>query len=99
MPFSFVPRMQHSGGSVSVWGCMTSAGVRPLAFYEGRVNGPGYIQVIGDVLPPFIEDTFDLQNGNWQFMHDNAPPHRSKFAMNFFEKKTHSGHEMAAYVS
>ena len=38
-PFSFVPRMQNGGGSVSVWGCMTSSGLSNLVFYEGRVNG------------------------------------------------------------
>lgn len=36
-PFSFLPRLQNGGGGVSVWGCMTSAGVGPLVFYEGRV--------------------------------------------------------------
>lgn len=85
-PFSFVPRMQNGGGCVSVWGCMTSAGIGPLVFYEDRVNGPAYIQIIGDVLPRFIRDTYGMKHDNWAYMQDNAPPHKSKFAMNYFER-------------
>lgn len=82
-PFSFVPRMQKGGGSVSLWGCMTSAGVGELVFYEGRVNGQTYIQLIGDALISFIDRTFG-PNDQFLFMQDNAPPHTSQFAMNFF---------------
>ena len=85
-PFSFVPRMQKGGGSVSVWGCMTSAGTGPLVFYEGRVNGQAYIQIIGDALPRFIGAVFSKKSDNWLYMQDNAPPHKSKFAMKWFER-------------
>jgi transposase len=87
MPFSFVPRMQKGGGCVSVWGCMTSAGTGPLMFYEGRVNGRDYIQIIGDVLPAFINNRFSSTSGDCLYMQDNAPPHNSVFAKKIFERK------------
>ena len=31
-PFSFVARMQKRGGSISLWGCMTSEGIGDLVF-------------------------------------------------------------------
>ena len=37
-PFSFVPRMQKGGGSIILWGCMTSEEIDDLVFYNGRVN-------------------------------------------------------------
>ena len=64
---------------------MTSAGVGNLAFYEGRVNAQTYINLIGDSLIGFIERKFGA-NDNVLFMQDNAPPHKSKHAMNFFKQ-------------
>ena len=86
MPFCFVPRVQKGGGCISVWGCMTSAGVGPLVFYNGRVNDRSYVQLVGDVLPVFINSQFGSNPGGFWYMHDNARPHVSVFAKKFFEK-------------
>ena len=86
MLFCFVPRVQKGGGCISVWGCMTSAGVGPLVFYNGRVNGRSYVQLVGDVLPVFINSQFGSNPGGFWYMQDNARPHVSVFAKKFFEK-------------
>jgi len=65
---------------------MTSADVGSSVFYKGRVNGPVYIEIIDDVLPRFIHDTSGTKQGNWQYMQDNAPPHKYKFTMNYLKK-------------
>ena len=57
---------------------MTSADVGNLVFYEGSVNGQSYIQLVGDSLIGFID--------SFVFTQDDAPPHESKHAMNFFEQ-------------
>ncbi|CAF3399079.1 unnamed protein product [Rotaria socialis] len=80
-PFNFVPRVQGGGRSVSVWGCMSEGGRGSLVAYTGRVNGPSYIKTIQNALPDFIEGAFGQTNTNWVFMQDDAPPHKSKFAM------------------
>lgn len=84
-PFNFVPRVQGGGGSVSVWGCMSGGARGSLVVYTGRVNGPAYVKIIQDALPDFIEGAFGHTNKDWVYMQDNAPPHKSKYTMKWFE--------------
>jgi hypothetical protein len=77
--------VQGGGGSVSVWGCMSGGARGPLVMYSGKVNGLAYISLIEEVLPMFIENTFDSSNKEWVFMQDNAPPHTSKYSMKWFK--------------
>ena len=76
-PFSFVPRMQKRGGSISLWVSMTSEGIDDLVFYDGRVNGETYIHVIGDTRIRFIKRRFNA-NDSFMLMQDN-------YAMKFFK--------------
>jgi transposase len=84
-PFCFKPRVQGGGGSVSVWGAMTAKGVGPLVFYDGRLNGKNYINVIQGELLPYIEKNFD-ESDPWYYVQDNAPCHKSEFSMNWFKQ-------------
>ncbi|CAF4581891.1 unnamed protein product, partial [Rotaria socialis] len=77
--FNFVPNVQGGEGSISVWGCMAGGARGPLVIYSGKVDGRAYVKIIEELLPSFIENAFDSSNKNWMFMHDNAPPHRSKY--------------------
>ena len=77
--------MQGSGGSVTVWGCMSRGARGPLMIYIGRVNGAAYIEIIKDALPMFIENAFDAGNNNWVYMHDNASAYTSKYSMKWFK--------------
>ncbi|CAF3008047.1 unnamed protein product [Rotaria socialis] len=86
-PFNFVPKVQGGGGSVSVWGCMVGGARGPLVIYSGKVDGPAYVNIIEEALPSFIENAFDSSNKNWMFMHDNTPPHRSKYTMKWLQDK------------
>jgi len=65
---------------------MTAKGVGPLVFYDGRMNGPNYIDVIKPQLVPYIKKNFD-SNSSWYYVQDNAPCHKSHFSMNWFKKK------------
>ncbi|CAF2177571.1 unnamed protein product [Rotaria magnacalcarata] len=84
-PFNFARRVQGGGESVSVWGCMSGGGRGSLVVYTGRVNSPSYIKIIQDVISNFIEGAFGQTNTDWVFMEDNAPPHKSKFAMKWLK--------------
>ena len=86
MPSSFIPRLQKGGGSISLWGYMTSTGVGSLIFYDGRVNAHSYLQLIGDALPAFINSRFGTSPGGFWYMQDNARPHVSSFAKKFFKR-------------
>ena len=63
-PFSFQPRMQCGGGSVSVFGCMTAEGVGPLVFYDGRMDGENYVKILETELVPYVRKTFE-NNIQW----------------------------------
>lgn len=84
-PFNFQPRVQGGGGLVSVWGVMTAKGVGPLVFYDGRMNGLNYVNVIEPVLLPYIKKTFN-HNDTWYYVQDNAPCHKSVLATKWFKK-------------
>ena len=57
--------------------------------YNGKLNGSAYINVIEEALPMFIQNTFDTDNNNWVYMHDNAPSHRAVYTKSWMkENKT-----------
>ena len=69
-----------------VFGAASSGAARgPLVTYSGKVDRPVHITIIAETLPMFIENTFDASNHDSVFMQDNAPPHRSKYAMKWFK--------------
>ena len=70
-----------------VWGCIAGGARGPLVMYSGKLNEGTYVKVIEEVLPLFIENTFDSSNLNWMFMHDNTPSYRSKYTLKWFENK------------
>ena len=86
-PFNFVPKVQEGGGYVNVWGCMFSGACGPFVTYSGKVDEPAYVKIIEEALLLFIEYTFDGRINDFPFMHNNAPPHRSKFGMQWLKGK------------
>ena len=55
--------------------------------HSGKLNGGAYVEITEDALPLFIENTFGSSNQNWMFMHNNAPLHRSRYTLKWFENK------------
>ena len=45
-PFNSIPRVPGSGGSVSVWGCISGGARGSLVIYTAPVNGSSYIKII-----------------------------------------------------
>ena len=86
-PFNFVPKVQGGSSCVSVWDCVADDARSPSVMYAGKLNGGAYVKVIEEALPLFIENTFDSSNQNWMLMHDNAPSHRFKYTLKWFENK------------
>ncbi|KAJ8870126.1 hypothetical protein PR048_029138 [Dryococelus australis] len=42
----FIPTVKHGGGSVMVWGCVASSGVKNLTIIEGAMDSIKYISVL-----------------------------------------------------
>ena len=74
-PFNFQPRVQSENGSISAWRVMTAQGVGLLVFYDGRLDGPTYINIIKSHLLSCIKKDFK-QNNRWYCVQDNAPCHK-----------------------
>ena len=68
-----------------VSGEMTAEGVAPLVFYDGRLNGQHYINLIEPELLSYIKHDFDGTN-LWHFVQDNASCHKSVCSIKQFKK-------------
>lgn len=67
--------VKHGGGSVMVWGCMSSAGVGNLHFIEGKMDKFVYLNILKQNVKQSavklgIADSF-------AFYQDNDPKHTS----------------------
>jgi transposase len=72
---------RHSGGgSVMVWGGMSSLGKTRLAFLKGNQDAFDYQQTLTSHLFEFIDNVHD---GDYVFQHDNASIHRANATKSF----------------
>ena len=72
----------HTGGiSVMFWGCFSKLGLGPLVALEGSMNAQRYIQLLEDTLLPELQ----VADAQMVFMQDNAPCHKAKIVMDFFD--------------
>ncbi len=48
-----LPTVKHGGGSIMVWGCMSTAGTGELRFIEGNMDSNMYCDILkqDDALP------------------------------------------------
>lgn len=83
IPACLQPTVKHGGGSIMVWGCMSSYGPGPLFRVTGSMNSIQYRHVLNDVMLPFCRKTFDQ---NFIFQQDNAPCHTSLLMRSWFEE-------------
>ena len=45
-PESLNPTIKHGGGSLQVWGCLSSSGVGDLIKIEGQLTGERYVDIL-----------------------------------------------------
>lgn len=70
-----LPKMQMGGGSVMVWGMITSVGVGPLVRVNGTMDQERYIKLLGDHVYSNYPSIFEADGLIYQ--DDNAPAHRA----------------------
>jgi len=69
------------GGSIMVWGCMSRDGLLVLKKLEGTLTSTKYCDLLEKDVLPILKDKYD----EYRFQQDNARPHCSKIAKQFFE--------------
>ena len=67
--------VQHGGGGIMVWGCISRKGMGILEKVNGRLDGNGYINILENSLVP-TRDMLAMPRG-WIFQQDNATCHTS----------------------
>jgi hypothetical protein len=77
------PTIKHGGGSVCVWGCMSSSGTGNLVFIEEIMDRYLYVDILNNNLK---QSAKKLKMGRtFIFQQDCDPKHTSKLAKKFFE--------------
>lgn len=75
-------RVQSGGGSVGVWGCISSKGAGVCRTYSGRIDSDEYIATLENALMPSV-DMLVSDQSDWKFQQDNAPAHTSKLTKTY----------------
>ena len=68
-----------------VWGCFSGIGTGSLYRVEGILDSNKYIRLLNSAMFPSVEKLF--QNGEYIYQQDNAPCHKAKRVMEFFQRK------------
>ena len=76
-PQCITPTVKHGGGSIMIWGCMTSEGGGEVHVCEGRMNGVCYVAMLEQVLESSIVRSFDPDTEEYYFQQDNASCHKA----------------------
>jgi hypothetical protein len=81
--------IKHGGGSLMVWGCITSQGVGRLHRIDGIMTGQSYIEILKEAYLGTLKDHKLKCSGKSTpiFQQDNDPKHCSKVAEAWFTKK------------
>ncbi len=53
-----MPTVKHGGGSIMVWGCMTTAGTGELQFIEGNMDSNMYCDILKQKMMPSFQKLF-----------------------------------------
>ncbi|KAJ1299806.1 hypothetical protein OPQ81_000705 [Rhizoctonia solani] len=76
--------VQHGGGSVMVWGCITYEGIGRLHRIQGTMNAAIFTDILKDALVGTLSDR-KLRPRSLIFQRDNDPKHKSKMASGFLK--------------
>ena len=77
--------MKYGGGSLMLWGCMTSKGVGNYIRIDVRMNSDAYCTILNQGLLGTLR-YYSLNSNNMVFQQDNDPKHTSFKARNWLEK-------------
>ena len=82
-PRCSVSTLQGGGGSVLVWGIISTNGPGPIVRLQGRINSTKYINMLTEHFLPYFGRNLD---NNPIFMQDNAPIHTAGNVKRFLEE-------------
>ena len=78
------PTVKHGGGSIMVWGCLTSKGVGNLCRIDGGLDAELYCRILEEDWKGTL-DYYHLDRAEVIFQHDNDPKHTAKRTKRWLE--------------
>lgn len=78
-------KVKHGGGSIMVWGCVTSRGVGRLHRIDGKMDADKYTEILRQSLLQTYRD-YRIPKRTTYFAQDNDPKHTSKKATAWFKQ-------------
>ncbi len=69
-----LPTVKHGGGSIMVWGCMSTAGTGELRFIEGNMDSNMYCDILKQKMMPSLQKL----GRTAVFQQNNDPKHTAK---------------------
>ena len=78
------PMVKFGGGSLMIWGCMTSKGVGYACRIDGRMDAELYTKILDDELLRTVR-YYRLSKDDFIFQQDNDSKHTSRLASKWFE--------------
>ncbi|GBM07954.1 Transposable element Tc1 transposase [Araneus ventricosus] len=90
---SCFPLSPHAGGGIMLWGMFSWAALGPVVVVEQAMKAANYLNNITDQLHPYMAFVFPTRNGI--FHQDNAPCHKARIVLEWFEEHTDEFHLMS----
>lgn len=93
LPSCTAGHTQAGGGGIMLWGTFSWATLGPVVVVEQTMNAANYLNIIADQLHPYMASVFPTGNGIFQ--QDNAPCHKARIVLEWFEEHTDEFHLMS----
>ncbi|GBM27677.1 Transposable element Tc1 transposase [Araneus ventricosus] len=93
LPSCAAGHTQAGGGVIMLWGTFSWAAMLPVFVVEQTMKAANYLNIIADQLHPYM--AFVFPTGNGIFQQDNAPCHKARIVLEWFEEHTDEFHLMS----
>ncbi|GBM37102.1 hypothetical protein AVEN_68710-1 [Araneus ventricosus] len=90
LPTCTAGHTQVGGGGIMLWGTFSWAALGPILVVEQTMEAANYLNIIADQLHPYMASVFPT--GNEIFQQDNAPCHKARIVLDWFEENTYEFH-------
>ncbi|GBM44521.1 Transposable element Tc1 transposase [Araneus ventricosus] len=93
LPSCTAGHTQSGGGGIMLWGTFSWVALRPVVVVEQTMKAANYLNIIADQLHSYM--AFVFPTGNGIFQQDNAPCHKARIVLEWFEEHTEEFHLMS----